>query len=240
SSYPITVLTDHRNLEYFMTTKELSRRQVRWSEFLSQFDFVIKARPGKENVKADSLTRRSQDLPKDNSDPRVLYQTQTLLPAHKLHESVIQDIKGNGHSINPTQHAPLEISPAILSEFREEPLDHKIARLLDEGYNNEKDEWLIKVVNELKKPEGIPHSKEISLSECELRDGRLYFRDRLYVPNNELRLLLIQRTHDSCEKGHPGKNALYQAISDHYWWPNLSQQTDQSSETPPPTNTALA
>ena len=25
----ITVLTDHRNLEYFMTTKQLTRRQVR-------------------------------------------------------------------------------------------------------------------------------------------------------------------------------------------------------------------
>jgi hypothetical protein len=32
---PIIVLTDHRNLEYFMTTKQLTRRQVRWSEFLS-------------------------------------------------------------------------------------------------------------------------------------------------------------------------------------------------------------
>lgn len=35
SHCPITVLTGHKNLEYFMTTKELSRRQVRWSEFLS-------------------------------------------------------------------------------------------------------------------------------------------------------------------------------------------------------------
>lgn len=59
SHHPITVLTDHRNLEYFMTTKELSRRQVRWNEFLSQFEFFIKSRPGKDNAKADCLTRRS-------------------------------------------------------------------------------------------------------------------------------------------------------------------------------------
>jgi hypothetical protein len=31
----IKVLTDHKNLEYFMTTKLLNRRQARWSEFLS-------------------------------------------------------------------------------------------------------------------------------------------------------------------------------------------------------------
>jgi RNase H-like domain found in reverse transcriptase len=33
------VLTDHRNLEYFMSTKLLNRRQARWSEFSSRFDF---------------------------------------------------------------------------------------------------------------------------------------------------------------------------------------------------------
>jgi RNase H-like domain found in reverse transcriptase/Reverse transcriptase (RNA-dependent DNA polymerase) len=42
SGVPIEVLTDHRNLEYYMTTKQLSRRQARWSKFLSRFNFVIK------------------------------------------------------------------------------------------------------------------------------------------------------------------------------------------------------
>lgn len=41
TDHPIRVLTDHRNLEYFVTTKQLSRRQVRWAAFLSQFDFMI-------------------------------------------------------------------------------------------------------------------------------------------------------------------------------------------------------
>ena len=37
--HPIQVLSDHRNLEYFMSTKLLNRRQARWSEFLSRFNF---------------------------------------------------------------------------------------------------------------------------------------------------------------------------------------------------------
>jgi len=32
---PIDVVTDHKNLEYFSTTKILMRRQARWSEYLS-------------------------------------------------------------------------------------------------------------------------------------------------------------------------------------------------------------
>ncbi|CDO75982.1 hypothetical protein BN946_scf184820.g2 [Trametes cinnabarina] len=41
SRTPIDVVTDHKNLEYFSTTKLLTRRQARWSEFLSQFNLVI-------------------------------------------------------------------------------------------------------------------------------------------------------------------------------------------------------
>ena len=41
SATPIDVVTDHKNLEYFSTTKVLTRRQVRWSEYLSQFNLVI-------------------------------------------------------------------------------------------------------------------------------------------------------------------------------------------------------
>ena len=38
---PIKVVSDYKNLEYFMTTKRLSRRQARWGEFLSFVNFKI-------------------------------------------------------------------------------------------------------------------------------------------------------------------------------------------------------
>ena len=37
----VQVITDHKNLEYFMTIKQLSCHQAHWSEFLSRFNFVI-------------------------------------------------------------------------------------------------------------------------------------------------------------------------------------------------------
>ena len=46
SLHPIWVLSDHKNLEYFMSTKLLSRRQARWSEFLCRFNFRIIYRCG--------------------------------------------------------------------------------------------------------------------------------------------------------------------------------------------------
>ncbi|KAH9244156.1 hypothetical protein BASA81_018461 [Batrachochytrium salamandrivorans] len=56
--HPVTVLCDHKNLEYFMTTKKLTRRQARWSLELSEYDFSLTHRPGKLNGRADSLSRR--------------------------------------------------------------------------------------------------------------------------------------------------------------------------------------
>ncbi len=44
------ILTDHKSLEYFITTRKLTKRQVRWSEELSKYNFTIKYRPRKKNI----------------------------------------------------------------------------------------------------------------------------------------------------------------------------------------------
>ena len=85
---PVKVYTDHKNLEHFMTTKRLNRRQARWAEFLSEFNFKITYRPGKQGEKPDTLTRRSQDLPKGLEDSRQQHQFQTLLQEHQLDDDV--------------------------------------------------------------------------------------------------------------------------------------------------------
>ena len=56
-AYPIDVVMDHKNLEYFSTTKVLTWRQARWSEYLSQFNLVIRFHPGRLGTKPDALTR---------------------------------------------------------------------------------------------------------------------------------------------------------------------------------------
>ena len=57
SSTPIDIVTDHKNLEYFATTKILTRRQAHWSEYLSQFNMITHFHPGKLGTKPHALTR---------------------------------------------------------------------------------------------------------------------------------------------------------------------------------------
>jgi hypothetical protein len=44
--HPVEIWTDHKNLEYFRVAQKLNRRQVRWSLYLSRFDFMLHQKPG--------------------------------------------------------------------------------------------------------------------------------------------------------------------------------------------------
>jgi len=53
------IWTDHKNLEYFMTSQNLNHRQARWALYLSRFDFILKHVLGSKMGKADGLSRRN-------------------------------------------------------------------------------------------------------------------------------------------------------------------------------------
>src|SRR6266481_5679069 len=77
---PINVVTDHRNLQYFSTTKTLTRRQARASEFLSQFNMVIRFQLGKLGTKLDALTRHWDVYPKEGNSNYASINPQNLRP----------------------------------------------------------------------------------------------------------------------------------------------------------------
>ena len=73
-----------------MTSKQLNRRQARWAEFLSEFNFRITYHPGRQGTKPDSLTRRAGDLPEIERDDRRQYQNQMLLKQNHLDAGIQQ------------------------------------------------------------------------------------------------------------------------------------------------------
>ncbi|QRW24287.1 Retrotransposable element Tf2 protein [Rhizoctonia solani] len=71
--HPVTVFTDHRNLEYWKESRTFNRRHARWHLLLAGYNFHIVYRPGKQSSKPDALSRRS-----DHAD--VPPAPQTMLP----------------------------------------------------------------------------------------------------------------------------------------------------------------
>lgn len=106
-----SIFTDHKALEYFMSTKKLNARQARWAEFLSRFYFLIRYCPGKQNTLADALSRpqRSPDTPDCNHRFQILLKPDSLEP--QVHREVSLS------PINPQIH----IVDRILQMNRESP-----------------------------------------------------------------------------------------------------------------------
>jgi len=196
---PIKVLTDHRNLEYFTTTKLLNRRQARWSEFLSRFNFKIQYRPGKQGQKPDALTRRSEDLPKEG-DERLQHQSQVVLKQENLEKTELQK-KVRFTDTNTYRLAAIVLPDTIHDRFMKA---------------QQEDEELQSVITALR--EGKPNHPRFQLGQCELRDECLYYRDRLYVPDDdELRAEILRLCHETPAAGHPGRAKTYELISREYY-----------------------
>jgi len=89
---PIVIYMDHRTLQNFDTQRDLSRRQLRWQEFMSQYDMTIVYIPGKDNTVADALSHI----------PNGAYPDETKTPTFSIN--------------NPGVHATLSITtdPSIL------------------------------------------------------------------------------------------------------------------------------
>lgn len=205
------VITDHKNLQHFMTTKLLNQRQARWNEFLSRFNFRITYRPGKQGAIPDALSRRAQDRPAsitDLADPRINHRHQCILKDKNLSIGM----------------APESISSLMLYVMDTQvPLDD----LISQAYAQDPDtEEMIEALRQLKRqwPKHLKRKLRIAKAECKLVDGRIYFRDRLFIPNvPDVKLQVISRTHSNVLSGHPGRYKTATLLRRSYFWPGLTE-----------------
>ena len=68
-----------------------------------------------------------------------------------------------------------------------------------------------------------PRALTEGIATWEEEDGLVYFKGRLYVPNERaLRREVLQTCHDNLTAGHPGKNSTLELVSHYYWWPRMA------------------
>src|SRR5699024_1413205 len=216
-SAPFVVLSDHKNLEYFMTTRKLTERQVRWSQTLSQFNFTLRFRSGRWGVLPDALSRRGQDIPRNAEDERLVERQFQLLkdevlPAKQPHAAAAQS------AVCAVRLAPVDTEQGDTAMPRganlfEQP---EMQDLWDQGL--ERDEAFHKIYDAVRsRARSFPPDIDVkaSIAECDLDPrGALQFRRRTWIPDYEpLRTALVQNTHDSHVTGHPGRDSTLAILS---------------------------
>ncbi len=92
--YSVEMIMNHKNLEYFMSIKQLSHHQTCWSEFLSKFNYHITYYLDKIDDKLKALTCHSKDFfkEKDTFDSWHQYQYQIILKTHVLNFNIIKNL----------------------------------------------------------------------------------------------------------------------------------------------------
>ena len=83
---PITVYTDHQNLQNFLTTKVWNQHQIRWAQQLANYNFKIVYRPGKRGGKPDALSRQPEYRPEEGATHRE----QSILKPDHFQISLVQ------------------------------------------------------------------------------------------------------------------------------------------------------
>ncbi|KAH9268094.1 hypothetical protein BASA84_000404 [Batrachochytrium salamandrivorans] len=130
--HPVTVLCDHKNLEYFMSTKKLTRRQARWSLELSEYTFTITHRPGKLNGRADSLSRREDYfLDGDQSNFQRVIDPDNVLGSSSCHGRPRPTPGEDNVWIEEISEDWLELCKKELKNFRFR--DNTFVRILNDG-----------------------------------------------------------------------------------------------------------
>ena len=103
--------TDHKSLKYIFTQKELNLRQRRWLELIKDYDMKSHYHPGKANVVADALSRKSY--------------VNTLV-SEGLPKELVEDLRELRLEIVPRGFvAVMEVQSTLLGKIREAQKDDK-------------------------------------------------------------------------------------------------------------------
>src|SRR5260221_1424868 len=196
SAKVINMVTDHKNLEYFMSSKKLLHHQARWAEFLGQFNMKVQFRPGRLGSKLDVLTCR-WDIYTEGDNPEPA-------PTNVCPVFTIEQLAGTpvlvhaGTMEDPTPSNTLDhnaLAESITTAYAEDKLAKKIHKQIKTA--NQPDGWME-------------------------REGCLLFCERKYVPNKgTLCLHTICDHHDHPTAGHFGETKTTELIHHNYHWPGM-------------------
>jgi hypothetical protein len=211
----VTLLTDHHPLVYLQTQATLSRRQTRWMEFLSRFNYEIVYQRGVDNSVADPLSRH----PSFSAVTAVMTRSRTRggspSGGGEATQSVTQPTIAPAVQQNqaPAHGPELPTADQVPTGDNTQTAAQADAHLID----------AIKRAYRFDPVFSVPDA-EGNLS-CD-DEGLWWCGDKIAVPRDaDLRARVLYEHHDVPWAGHRGATKTLELVSRRFWWPGMSSDT---------------
>jgi hypothetical protein len=214
---PIEIRTDHKNLLFYSSKRQLNRRQSRWQEFLADFNFELKHIPGETNIVPDAFSRRA-DYGGEKGK-----QSSILLPKKLFVNSVLE---GPEPSVEELQD---------LRDLRKESIPHESLEgkaLQDPALTTGK-VWPIFYLyhhKQLPLPQTLPANFQSLIkklaSKFKLHNDtllkKIYFNKQpLWIPylQERFRISKMKELHEVM--GHLKTSSTFESLRLRWWWPGM-------------------
>jgi transposase InsO family protein len=225
--HQVQVITDHNNLEYFATTKVLNRRQARWAQELAGVDFKIYFRPGRQNTKADALSRRSEHRLEKGGDGQPIT---TILKPQNIDHSYSDNHAGSA-ALPPVSSggdgtqfiiSAVRIASIPLTQWTEEFLDEVRKAAKHDPQYSEGLQAATEGQTRREIDDELPASKQAKKPILTIEKGILFRKLMLWVPHPLIGKIL-ESEHDSKVAGHFGQDKTIELIRRNFWWPKMEK-----------------
>jgi hypothetical protein len=169
-------------------------RQRRWLELIKDYDLTINYTPGKANVVADALSRKSTDeLSADRELPKELKKELKQAQIMLLNGEAIVSIA----TMRVMEELKTELKDEIIRRQQEDPFIEEEIRRISEG-----------------------RKLEFNLGEFD----SLWFQKRICVPDiAEIKELILKEAHETPYSIHPGSTKMYMDLKELFWWNNMKR-----------------
>ena len=192
-----TVFTDNNPLSYVLTTSKLNATGMRWITELSQYNFTIRYRPGKQAVDCDFLSRYPHEFTEVISPEDVTTTKTKSNPAVEINSCATSLSKHMIAEEQENDQSLIEIYKAVKMDVkpskREKKRWHKESRMLVRQWN------YLEIENDI------------------LKISR--FNNKVLVLPKNLRDIVYKELH--VKMGHVGTEKVYQMAKRRFYWPGM-------------------
>ena len=243
--------TDHASLRWLYRLKEPHHQVARWIEILSEFQFDLHHRAGKDHENADALSRLCADCKQctsiserdkeeliPQSDP-LQYEDEEITPqAHLLQQVATEEVTPQSLSLSYGDEKITPHDHSLQQVTIQDPLSKEVARLQDRpGSDTQTIRAALldgRPVPEATIEQGSTELRKLAsmIDVCDLYKGilriRLQHNQRarwVTVCPTEMRPVVIREIHT---QHHSGINRTYQRVLSQWYWPGMNADVRQA------------